>query len=133
MTKTLAEKITRETKAFKKMHGKNWAIEYFNNFYGNLPGGYRRRLLESAPELKNMKKWDKGSSKSIEKQTVSEFFETIDRVINEMELDVSEIVAIQNNTTLNSVEKYSNLYDMILPVYTKLREMGYKHYPDLTA
>ena len=135
MKKTLTEKVIRETEAFKKIYGKEWVLEYFNNFYGNLPGGYRRKNLEGVPELGNSKEWDNHSSKTLENQTTNEFFATIDKVIEEIKINPKDIINIQNDSGLGITEKYEQMYDksILLPVYTKLRERGYKHYPDLTA
>ena len=60
-------------------------------------------------------------------QTPREFFKTIDDVITDSGIDINEIKRLQNlNKIDNQGSHYKKLYDLVLPVYIKLREIGYE-------
>ena len=135
MTKNLSKVIEREINKSKKEYGDEWYLKYFNNFYGNLPGGLYRDPLLFPRHIRDKKiidfeePNDKLSRIRLNQSTL-EFHKTIDDVIKELRLNPREITEAQ--------EKYKKhydleLFDLIIPIYIRLREMGYKHYPDLTA
>jgi len=125
-TKSLEKQIYREIwKAIKK-HSDLWTSYYFNNFKGHLPKGYYR---EHFP--KSFNDWDEKHSKLLKKQTMGEFHETIDNVISQLGFSKEEFIAFQSQ--LSQVPETGDFYiEKCTPLYIKLREMGYNHYPDLT-
>ena len=99
---------------------------FFNNFHGNLPGGYRRVVA-----LLDKNYSDERNSKRLQNMTRGEFYEEIDEVMKG--------VGITKENIIEAKEKFFNsnsnveVFDLFLPIYSGLRELGYKHYPDLTA
>ncbi len=133
MTKTLKEIIDGEIVSSKKEYGERWMAEYFNNLCGKLPGGYLRKGVKDFPKMGNSKIWNDDSSEVLKKQTLNEFYRTIDSVIVSMGVNPDEIA--QSQEKADFTKKYFEISKVIdLVEFTiKMREIGYKHYPDLVA
>ncbi len=128
MTKSLKEIIENEIDESKKKYGNQWVIEFFNNFNGHLPGGYKRRGIQDFND------WDERFSETLRKQSLKEFHRTIDKVSEELGINQQEIIDIQKTLQeKNNFSVYEKLFELCIPIYVKLREMGYNHYPDLTS
>jgi len=102
---------------------------YFNNFHCHLPGGLYREFDEELRRMKGVV--GPGASRRRRGMSVAEFHEDIDRTIAELGLDIGAFRQLRvQKWTLESRDRFERIF---LPVYIRLREKGYKHYPDLTA
>ena len=101
-----------------------WKIEYYNKFYTILPGGILRGI---DPKYLDKKIEDSRAGELLRSQSKREFYQTIDRVIQELGYNLSYIE--QLNQPFRGIYKQP----FIFPVYLRLREIGYKRYPDLVA
>jgi len=120
----LRKDLEREIEEARISMGKDFYF-YFNNFCGILPFGYKRKELY-LPYL-NEKCLDKRTSEKLQDMTLGEFFRCIDDTISEVGLDLDELKRLQEG------RDYEELYKFTLPIYIRLREKGYKPYPDLVA
>nr|MBI4156230.1 hypothetical protein [Candidatus Woesearchaeota archaeon] len=120
----LRKDLEREIKEARISMGKNFYY-YFNNFCGILPFGYKRSELYK-PYL-NEKFLDKRASEKLQNMTLGDFFQDIDNTISEIGLDLDELKRLQEG------RDYEGLYKFTLPIYIRLREKGYKPYPDSVA
>lgn len=119
-------------------HNKNGKESFLNNFHHKLPderydrGGVYRSYFED-------EEWDtpfrilNGESPARPSelyldQTPAEFFSTIDSAIEDCGIDLERLKTLQ-------ADKWNikEIHSFVLPIYVRLREMGYKHYPDLTV
>lgn len=96
-----------------------------NNFHCRLPGGLQRRFDDITLHSRTDK--DSRAGKRRQKRTLAEFHEDIDRTILEVGLDPKEIRRLQDEGPLPELHRY------VMPLYRRLREKGYKRYPDLVA
>lgn len=161
MTKNLRETIEREIKEIKEKtskdtQGKGFYGRFYNNFFAQLPGGFRRldvskrlhhdnpRLCEVIERNYNIKlseflkenNFDNGAySELILNQSTRDFHRNIDNVFRELKINPEALVKTQEARMHSGDPEfiYKTFEKEILEVYIKLREMGYKHYPDLTA
>lgn len=120
---------------------------YFNNFHANLPGGVYRRMYDNSEQyakvLGTMRL--KGVLKG---NTLREFHAEIDRIIEEEDISVDEIVRLQeeklkclsgrviardDSDMIRYNELHLELLRLTLPVFAQLLLAGYSDYPDLTA
>jgi len=125
----LKEKIEREIKKYKRVHGKMWAHRYFSNFHCNLPGGF----LRTKSYNKNFKLWGDDCSELLRKQTLGEFYGVIDDIIKKEKIDTKRILKLQEDfKRTRDYNVYNELCGLVTPIYIQLRELGYKDYPDLT-
>ena len=62
------------------------------------------------------------NSELYKNQTPRQFCEVVDRIIEECRMDVAEIQRLQSSREMGRIE---DLYFLTLPVYYRLREMGY--------
>jgi len=126
METELNQLIEREIEHHRQKFGKEWGVIYFNNFDGNLPGGYRRsydptsRACSSNIEVSEKRR----------NQSLAEFWATIDNIIVEVGITKNQIIEARNRFRNG---RDCGIFDLVIPIYTKLRELGYKHYPDLIA
>jgi len=131
MTGTLVQRIEREIKKCKREYPESWAMKYFGNFMCHLPEGlYRKGKFYDS----DFKQWGEKHSKLMKSQTIGQVHHVIDNIISKKGIDLENMIRLlitwrekKDNTAL------SELYDIATPIYIKLREMGYNHYPDLTA
>ncbi len=120
----MRRKVEREMAAHvrRARGGRVWP--YLNNFHCRLPGGVYRRIYTPAeldePYLQL------GASALMRSLTPRQFFSRVDQVIAELGLDMKTIQSLQK---LSSLE----VHDYAFSVYLRLREDGFKHYPDLTS
>ncbi|HLC55743.1 MAG TPA: hypothetical protein VJJ23_00725 [Candidatus Nanoarchaeia archaeon] len=124
--KWLSEKIKTwgESRAKEMFSLYLWKIEYYNKFYTILPGGILRGI---DPKYLDKKIEDSRAGELLRSQSKREFYQTIDRVIQELGYNLSYIE--QLNQPFRGIYKQP----FIFPVYLRLREIGYKRYPDLVA
>ena len=63
-------------------------------------------------------------------QSLTEFWATIDNIIEEVGITQEQIIEARNR-----FDKYRDwkMFDLVIPIYIGLRNLGYKHYPDLTV
>ncbi|MFQ5474598.1 MAG: hypothetical protein ACE5DM_02060 [Candidatus Nanoarchaeia archaeon] len=118
---TEMQDIDAEIEQFRRENGPDWLRKYLNNFHGHLPGGYKRagRMCDLSDASSEIRKT----------QSAQEFWNTVDDVVRECEIDPLSILTERNAQRISG---RSRLYELILPVYKRLRDMGYNHYPDLT-
>lgn len=97
---------------------------FLNNFSCRLPGGLYRRVFEDI-DL-DTPYADARASRRLRGLTPREFFVLIDGLIEQLGLDAEKIVHLQEART-GELDEYA------FPLYVRLREEGFKHYPDLTS
>lgn len=120
--RAMEERVLREMAEFGRKS--EWPLYYFfNNFSTHLPGGFFRRI---EGQLDHGKYYARNRGKR-RRLAVVEFHRDIDRAIKELGMDPVKI------GRLNRFRDPRKLHDYILPLYVRLREKGYKHYPALTA
>jgi len=129
--KEIEDSIANEKWYTEARYGSDWkrkarACGYFNNFYGNLPGGYRRNY-ENILDLPNEEGHRKG-------QTLREFFQEIDTTITESRTNPSIVEELQTRLkeSGDSLNAFDSVLEVAFPVYVRMREKGYTKF-DLTA
>ncbi|OFX10926.1 MAG: hypothetical protein A2516_07420 [Alphaproteobacteria bacterium RIFOXYD12_FULL_60_8] len=121
-TSSLSEKIAREIAAHKRRQLGQLGWPYLNNFHCRLPGGLYRSIHE-----REEVDWPyTQGSRKLRGMTHSQFFGLIDALIKEMGLDAEKIKGLQNVAD-------REILDYCFPLYVRLREEGFQHYPDLTS
>ena len=120
---SIKEIVEHEIEEYKQKYGENF-LRYFNNFSGNLPFGYYRIIFKNIVDKTFT---DEKASERLRSMTHREFYQDIDDTISELGLDLNEIRRLQESMDL------AKLYDLTLPLYVRLREKGYNHYPNLIA
>ncbi|QQG38792.1 MAG: hypothetical protein HYS32_04310 [Candidatus Woesearchaeota archaeon] len=111
--------IELEIEEAERIYGSNWERAFFNNFHGNLPGGWRRKVDDEILDRKPAIGLRLG-------KTLREFFGDVDRVLGELGIDVVGIEQLQINSRTEEVLRKAR------PTYVALRVSGYTHY-DLTG
>lgn len=133
MDSKITQQIEREIEQARQQYGQEWGAHYFNNFDGNLPGGYRRRYDPTSRSYSS----DTEASEKRRNQSLAEFWATIDNAVEEVGINQRQIIEARNrfnnDRDLGNNDRDGGMFDLVIPVYIKLRELGYKHYPDLTA
>lgn len=119
----LLKEIEREQAKHRLRCGK-FNFPFLNNFPGLLPGGFYRLILEA--EDLHIPYDNPAAGPKRRGLTPAQMFELIDRLIPEVGLDVETIKCLQRTRT-------GKIYDYVYPLYLRLREEGFMHYPDLTA
>jgi hypothetical protein len=123
---TLRALVEQEMAHAREQFGQEWASRFLNNFPQYLPGGWMREHIRG-PYLYAQ------ASDLLQHRTYEEFYADIDRTLAEMEFDVAELHRLQERMILTREDAdVKALYTLVLPVYIRLREKGYHHYPDLT-
>jgi len=118
MKQSLRERIAREIAAHKrKPYQRDWP--FLNNFHCRLPGGLYRRFYDQTHAYT-----DARASRKLRGMTFAQFFRVIDGLIGELGLDADKIISLQTSR---------KIYAYVFPLYVRLREEGFKHYPDLTS
>ena len=131
----MEEIVEKEMEAYRSTYCPT--IEnYLNNFILHLPdnrfknGGYYRRYYNSTQwvtKFKDMPRHiDKGHSDLFMNQSPKEFYETIDKTIVDCGLSLEEIRELWKK------DEKMKLWELSLPIYIRLRELGYNKNPDLT-
>lgn len=105
--KELAAAHTISRERLEKLEGNALVTNFFNNFHGHLPGGYKRPL---------------------EKQ----LHKDVDAVIERLGLDKEEILKWQKNRPPTPEEK-EKMLNVMKAIYVEMRKLGYSHYPDLSG
>ena len=106
---------------FKQEHS-DYESGYFNNFHGNLPGGYRRRNDTERDLQTRLYVDDERVSELKKKQTWGEFIGTIDEVITSLSLTLEQAAYLVNEWAQYGEDE---VYDAFIPVYLELRKIGY--------
>lgn len=122
-TAGLAKRIEREAAEHRRRWG-SIPFPFLNNFHGRLPGGFYRDIFDAEALHRPFR--DSRASRKLRAMTPAQFFELIDRRIAELGLDVAVIQELLESRS-------SEIYDYVYPLYFRLREDGFKHYPDLTV
>ena len=126
---SMQEIVEKEIAEMKQRYSEHWWPNYFSNFEHRLPGGFWRMVFEKSYD--NLIGDDPGFmeySSLLRSQTPRLFFDTIDRLLEEEGISKETVMNLKfHNRDLK------RLYELTLPVFIKLREMGYLHYPDLIA
>ena len=123
--RALRERIERERSAYaRKFSDYPVPLQFLNNFHGHLPGGFYRTALES--EDLNRPCDDPRAGPKRRGMTLAQLHALIDRLIPEVGLDVETIMGLQ-------AARNGSIYDYVFPLYVRLREEGFRHYPDLTS
>jgi hypothetical protein len=126
---SVRETVEREIAEHRQKHGDKWGCIFFNNFRGNLPGGYRTRMpAEILGERLHLN--EEQASERRRNQTGYEFQEECKSAAIEAGLTPEQIIEAQERY---SSQRDLSFFDMLVPVYIILRERGYVHYKDLTA
>lgn len=120
---TLKSRIERELEVYRRRTGALGG-HFLNNFHCLLPGGLYRRIFDQ--EEMNQPCADARASRKLRGMMHAQFFGLIDALIEELGLDANEIKRLQS-------AEGREIYDYVFPLYVRLREEGFKHYPDLTA
>lgn len=120
---TLESRIEKEIAAYKSRTGDLMGSRYLNNFYGHLPGGFYRRIDVIGL---NRPYTNPGAGKRRKEMSFAQFHELIDRLIVELDVDLTKIKRLHEGHN-------DDAFQNILPLYVRLRNEGFKHYPDLTA
>ena len=139
MASELSDQIMKEIEQYKGKYGKKWGMHYFNNFDNHLVEGRWRILPKDATDKdREIQKafmlmpvvGNPGSSDRMMGLTYGKFYKEVDSIV--AGLGINEIGIIEKRNRLKLNDDWS-LFDLLIPVYIKLRERGYNHYPDLTA
>jgi hypothetical protein len=85
-----------------------WARQFLNNFYGNFPNGYRRRVLE---------RLGPGVEGYFEEKSM---METLDQTLEELNIDTSTAAIIASENPKPNL-------DIVIEVYIKMRQCGFTH------
>ena len=140
------ETAEEELKRYKEEHGERFGlIHLLDNFLFNLPsddfeeGGYYRKksfynghydisnkehLLARTPKHLIEEVLKPHSDLKLN-QTPRQFFETIDKVLQELDIPVDEIKRLQHLGYAEGKNIEYMLYQLTFPAYVKLREIGY--------
>ncbi len=124
--RNLEEEIQERIKQCRISRGDEWWIEFFNNFNYKLPGGFR------VGDSKSPAGCHPRSSERMKLKTLGEFYDEVDRVIEEVGFSIDEIERMNEFTSKRRASK-KDFFKIVFPVYRRLREYGYNHYPDLTS
>ncbi len=122
----LTKRVNKEIARFVRVTHRPW-YAYFNNFIANLPGGYRRNI---PPRILATRFTQENMSERLRSMTCQEYYNDIDAAIAELEIDVR---GIQEKEQTGLAENIDEVYRLLVPLYIRLREKGYNHYPDLTG
>ncbi len=96
----------------------DWQMDFLSSFYCHLPGGFEREAFKKSLE-------EDGDKDELD--TLNKIHDDIDRVIEKLGLDPSQITQwVQKNELLKNA-------GVLVKIYIEMRRLGYKHYPDLTA
>lgn len=133
----LKEQILKEIEEFKIEFPEAPLATYFENFAFNLPdprnplGGTNRDKMQLFYDIPIGDRATPENSEIYKKQTPREFFETVDQIIKEENTPLDKLHQIQQLITEEGSKHYEELYELVTPVYIKLRQMGYNN-EDLT-
>lgn len=120
----IRRKVEREMAAHARRTKGRRLCPFLNNFHCRLPGGLYRRIY-SRVEL-HERYLDERAGAKLRRMTAAQFFAHIDAAIAELGLDARKMRRLQNARTLE-------IHDYAFPLYLRLRQDGFKHYPDLTS
>lgn len=139
----IKEQILAEIAEFKREFPDQPLSDYFNNFGNNLPNeeaenkGLYRALMQpnfdiTFEEYAKKRGADLSEhSETYRNQTPRQFFETVDLALKESGISMEEYNRIRQ--LVKADHKYwENFYELVTPVYIKLRQMGYNE-ADLTS
>ena len=101
---------------------------YFNNFIFNLPGSRLRESLEKSRVDMNQTFEDTRNLHSAlrQEQTFKQFFDTIDKAIEDEGLDINEVIRL--NEEAEKLNDASKLHKYVFPVFIRLRAIEYNRY-----
>ena len=137
--------VLGEVRKHIREYGRVWRGWYFNNFVGKLPYGFERAHMDELTlaqgDMANTPIMQEGTSQKLRGMTYVQFYQDIDATIAELGLDVDKIESLQKNLTAAAHDQDDGMYEVTanrlfgyaFPLYIKMREKGYAHYPDLTS
>jgi len=132
--------IEQETEDSKQRYGTDWSYMYFNNWINALPDGLRREAADFLGILDipfgEEYPGETEYSELFRNQTMREFFEIVDTVLEEEGISIEEVKRLQrlrNEWDGAGDPILIHLNGLTLPTFIRLREMGYKRYPDLVV
>jgi len=121
---SLEIEIGGEIERAKGKYGDEWGYKFFNNFGGNLPGGYRPQSY--SPDMLDRRETNLQASERRRGQTTREFFGECASAVTEAGFTPDEIKEARGSMG-------DPFFEMLIPIYTIMRRRGYNHYPDLTS
>lgn len=129
---SMSRRVDAEIRNYLKRNPRESTHSFFNNFDGNLPGGYRTSY--SANNLGSVDN-DARASERLRGQTGYEFLAECRSALLEAGFTDNEIIEARQRHRENSrdEEALKNLTAILRATYIVLRMRGYKHYPDLTG
>lgn len=117
-----------------------------NNFHAVMPGGRKRKLLadvfavnpnhhEKPLRQKGASEADGYSGKRLG-ETLRDFFTVVDGAAKEIDIDLAEIERLNEAADAlwnqgkedEAIQTQEQIREKLIPLYKKLRELGYSHY-----
>lgn len=94
-----------------------------NNFYSDVPGGYRRIRFQNKPEMLTKKNPNKRMGKSTE-----EYWTDIDNILKQEGVDEKKVISLQEQIRSSNGNRDGLLKELdalLMPAYVCLRMQGY--------
>ena len=112
------------------LYPENITPDYLHNFLNYFPGNAYQKTFEQMGLTEQKPDSDeKMHSEKRKNQTLCEFYDTVIKTIKTCSLDIQEIESENQKTTnFKDQNKRMELIKKLIPVYLKLREIGYNHY-----
>jgi len=122
MVKKSKKILESELKQSRAEGGDEWYILLYGNFDSYLPGGHREYRTDNK-ETYFFRLWDS----KFREQSSSDFFTTLDKIMSELNISSEELVRLrkQYGDSYYENKRDVSFFDRILPIYARLREMGY--------
>ncbi len=133
------EMVQQEMEEYRRRFGSSWRDNYFDNWIGKVTSKFPKgRCFLASPYSRPDEKNPGMSPSDYEyppeerksdlymSQTMREFYATIDKVLEEERIDVKKLerkLVDENGSIIWG--NLDEVFDMALPAFVKLREMGY--------
>jgi len=124
--------LEEEIKLLENKLSGDFLVNYLNNFFLNLPGGwyssiYKKNNMYNLTFKEIMNKIGGESNLSEKKLSITPktFFETIEDLIKKLGIPADKITNLLNERNMNEINS------ILLPLYIEMRKKGYLRYPDL--
>jgi hypothetical protein len=117
----IVREVDKRVGLVKQEHGEDWGFEFFNNFDGNLPGGYR---WDRDPAGVSSFKFDISGSKRV--LTLGEFHRDVYIAMDKVGLCEENLLYVREKELDRHNVSDSGFFNMVLPVYIELRKMGHE-------
>ena len=100
-----------------------------NNFYANVPGGYRRNGFQKMPDEERIAFLAKKDPKRLKGKSLGEYWGEIDKTLEALSLDKDMIETLQEQIRTKQGkergEALKTLNSLLTPAYIRLREEDY--------